>query len=123
MTARLACEHTSAVVEGVHLIPGFLRAELSAHPIDPIVVEITVVVGNSNHHRAHLHRRAYSEPTRDGQRHLSHLDRILDLQDLLIDHAKATDIPVYDVAQSHDLTQRIVDEVMVRIDSSADASA
>lgn len=116
VAVRLASEHTSAIIEGVHLMPGFLRQALAEHPDRPIVVEMTTVLGCIETHRAHLVRRAHREPTRDGQRHLRHLERIRDLQSLLIEQAKAADVPVYDIAQSHDLTQRIVDEVVARIE-------
>jgi len=117
IAARMASEHTSAIIEGVHLMPGFLSSELADHPVNPIVVEMTAVLDDTDHHRAHLVRRAHSEPAREGRRHLSHLGRIRDLQQLLVDQAKAADVPVYDIAHSHDLTQRIVDEVAACIDT------
>ena len=116
VAVRLASEHTSAIIEGVHLMPGFLRQALADHPDAPIVVEMTAVLRSIETHRAHLVRRAHHEPTRDGQRHLRQLDRIRELQELLIEQAKAADVPVYDIAQSHDLTQRIVDEVVARVE-------
>lgn len=112
---RLASEHTSAIIEGVHLMPGFLRQALADHPDAPIVVEMTAVLRSTETHRAHLVRRSHREPTRDGQRHLRHLERIRELQELLIAEAKTAGVPVYDIAHSHDLTQRIVDEVVARI--------
>lgn len=116
VAARLASEYTSAIIEGVHLMPGYLRQALADHPARPIVVEMTAILGSIETHRAHLVRRTHREPTRDGQRHLRHLERIRDLQGLLIEQAKAADVPVYDIAHSHDLTQRIVDEVVARIE-------
>ncbi len=116
VAVRLASEHTSAIIEGVHLMPGFLRQALADHPDAPIVVEMTVILRSIETHRAHLIRRTHHEPTRDGQRHLRHLERIRELQELLIEQAKADDVPVYDIAQSHDLTQRIVDEVVARVE-------
>lgn len=122
VAARLASEHTSAVIEGVHLMPGYLQKALAMHPVQPIVVEIAVIVENEDKHRAQLARRAQSEPTRDGSRHLEHLSRIRDLQQVLIDHAVEAGVPVYDIARSHDLTQRIVDQVATRIDSQNPAA-
>lgn len=116
VAVRLASEHTSAIIEGVHLLPGFLRQALADHPDRPIVVEMAAVLHNVEIHRAHLVRRSHREPTRDGQRHLRNLDRIREVQDLLIEQAKSANVPVYDIAQSHDLTQRIVDEVVARIE-------
>ncbi len=122
VASRLINEHTSAIVEGVHLMPGFLRGELAEHPNRPIVVEMTAIVDDTQHHRAQLVRRAHSEPERNGNRHLSHLDRIRDLQSLLIEHANRSHVPVYDIARSHDLTQRVVDEVVTHIDATEDLS-
>lgn len=113
---RLASEHTSAIIEGVHLMPGFLRQALAEHPDRPIVVEMVAVLHSIETHRAHLVRRTHREPTRDGQRHLRNLERIRDLQGLLVEQANAADVPIYDIAQAHDLTQRIVDEVVARIE-------
>lgn len=123
VAVRLASEHTSAIIEGVHLLPGYMKQALADHPVRPIVVEMTAVLGNGETHRAHLVRRAHSEPNRDGQRHLRHLDRIRDLQNLLTELALAAEVPVYDIAQSHDLTQRIVDDVVSRIEAPSPVTA
>ncbi len=116
VAVRLAAEHTSAIIEGVHLMPGFLRQALADHPDRPIVVEMVAVLNSIETLRAHLVRRTHREPTRDGQRHLHNLERIRDLQGLLVEQAKGADVPIYDISQSHDLTQRIVDEVVARIE-------
>ena len=116
---RLVNEHTSAVIEGVHLLPGHLRTQLADHPVRPMVVEMATVVTDEAHHRAQLVRRAHSEPERDGSRHLKHFERIRDLQSLLVNRSREFDVPVYDIARSHDLTQRVVDEVATKIDLKA----
>jgi 2-phosphoglycerate kinase len=109
---RLALENRSAVVEGVHMLPGQLREGLVDHPADPVVVELLLKLADENLHRAHFAHRVTGEPARGGQRHLENFALIRDLQAGLIASAESAGVNTYDIAHPEHLTQCIVDHVV-----------
>lgn len=122
VASRLATEKRSAIVEGVHMLPGQLTQTLSHHPTKPIVVEMLLILGDENLHRAHLSHRINGEPTRGGKRHLDNLTRIRAIQSDLIDMAYSNGVTAYDIANPNRLTQLIVDEVIAQVNQTCRAT-
>lgn len=116
---RLADEHRSVIIEGVHAIPGATAQALADHPATPIVIERLIVQEAADRHADLLRRRATSEPQRRGDRHLAGLDRIRMIQDWLRQEARSADVPIVDGGEAGDLTQDIVDEIVHRLDDNA----
>lgn len=115
VAARLVTEQRSAIIEGVHLLPGQVQAALAEHPSRPICVEMALVLEDELLHRAHLTHRLHGEPGRGGQRHLENLDSIRAVQQYLSNAAQSIGVPVYDITHPENLTQQIVDEVVGRL--------
>ena len=116
VAARLTSERRSVILEGAHLLPGEVRRHLAERGSDAIVVELLMTVAQEESHRDHLTRRLDTEPARAGQRHLKHMPVIRRLQDELRRLAQAADVAEHDIAHPEDLTQRIVDQVVRKID-------
>lgn len=112
---RLADEHRSVIIEGVHALPGATMRALSDHPAAPIVIERLIVQETPERHVDLLRRRATSEPLRGGDRHLAGLDRIRMIQRRLHKEADAACVPIVDGGEAGDLTQDIVDEIVRRL--------
>jgi len=112
---RLADEHRSVVLEGVHMLPGVTTVALSPHPAAPIVVECLIVQTEIERHTELLQRRVTSEPHRTGDRHVAHLDSIRLIQQRLIDDANSNMIAIVDGGDAADLTHDIVDEIARRL--------
>jgi 2-phosphoglycerate kinase len=112
VATRLATERRSVLLEGVHLLPGFVTRNLADHPARPIVVERLLVLDDEGVHRAQLKQRARSEPGRRGDRSLDHIVAIRHIQDHLLGHAAREGIPSFNLAYQAELTQRIVDAVV-----------
>ncbi len=115
VAARYADEQRSVVIEGVHVLPGFLSRELGRSSANPIVVEQLLILGDEPQHRGHLSARASVEPGRRGQRHLDHLDTIRAIQATLVELAVEAGVERYDIGSPDDLTQVIVDEIVAAI--------
>jgi 2-phosphoglycerate kinase len=113
---RLADEHRSVIIEGVHAIPGATGRALCDHPGHPIVIERLIVQEAPERHADLLRRRATSEPQRRGDRHLAGLDRIRMIQQRLRQEAHVAGVPVVDGGEAGDLTQDIVDEIVRRLE-------
>ena len=112
---RLADEHRSVIIEGVHAIPGATVRALSDHPSAPIVIERLIVQAAPDRHADLLRRRASSEPQRRGDRHVACLDRIRMIQERLQHEAQLVGGRVVEGGEAGDLTQDIVDEIVRRL--------
>ncbi len=113
---RLADEHRSLILEGVHMLPGATATSLADHPADPIVVERLILQDNADRHADLLRKRQVSEPLRHGSRHLDGFERIRSIQDHLIDVANRSEVEVVDSGEAGNLTQNIVEEIVRRLD-------
>jgi 2-phosphoglycerate kinase len=118
VAARLTSERRSVILEGVHLLPGEIRSHLQSRGSDVAVVELLLTVADESAHRDHLARRRVLEPARNGQRHLENLPVIRRVQSELRRLAHNASVGEHDIAHPEDLTQRIVDEVVMGIDAS-----
>jgi 2-phosphoglycerate kinase len=112
---RLADEHRSVIIEGVHAIPGATMRALDDHPSAPIVIERLIVQTEPERHADLLRRRATNEPQRRGDRHVAGLDRIRMIQQRLQHEAHLAGVPAVDGGEAGDLTQDIVDEIVQRL--------
>ncbi|MCA9417153.1 MAG: hypothetical protein KC917_12815 [Candidatus Omnitrophica bacterium] len=121
VASRLVTEGRSALIEGVHLLPGELRADLAEKKPDAVVVEFLLILGDERLHLGHLTRRLHSEPGRQGARNLENLEMIRRIQDELRSMAEQAGVEEFDVASPEDLTQRIVDQVVHQIEDRAEA--
>jgi 2-phosphoglycerate kinase len=119
---RLADEHRSVIIEGVHALPGATTHALRDHPAAPIVIERLIVQATADRHADLLRRRATSEPHRRGERHLAGFDRVRSIQQHLTHEADATYTTMIDGGEAGDLTQDIVDEIVHRLDQERTGS-
>jgi 2-phosphoglycerate kinase len=114
---RAADESKPVVVEGVHVVPGTLAAELRARCA---VVEAVVVVPDAELHRGHFSHRPGSRPP---ERYLSRFEDIRLLQDHLASRARAESVAVIENENLDDtlgeLMQLVLDTVG-RIGSEAE---
>ena len=103
---RLADEHRSVIIEGVHAISGATTRALADHPAAPIVIERLIVRASAARHEDLLRRRATSEPQRHGDRHLTNFDWIRAIRQRLQDEALSTGVPIVDGADAGDRRDR-----------------
>jgi 2-phosphoglycerate kinase len=87
---RAVAEGTPIVVEGVHAVPGALPPELRERCV---AVEVLLVVGDEESHRAHFARRGGARPA---DRYLARFDEIRALQASLERRAAAAGVTVID---------------------------
>jgi 2-phosphoglycerate kinase len=88
---RAATERWSAVLEGVHLVPGMVSV---GYP-SAFVVQCVVAIEDENLHRSHFWVRDYAtEGLRPLDKYLDALPRIRQIQDYLVERAQRHDVPV-----------------------------
>lgn len=117
VAGRMAAEGRNVILEGIHLLPGDLRARLAETRPAAIVVELLLTLPDEALHRGQLLRRARTEPGRDGRRHLEHFAVIRTLQEELRRMAAHSSVPEYDIGHPETLTQRIVDRVVEEVEA------
>jgi 2-phosphoglycerate kinase len=102
---RASQERWSMVLEGVHLVPGMVTAEIGPAFVVPCVIAIE----DENLHRSHFWVRDYStEGLRPLEKYLDSLPQIREIQEYLIERARRHDVPVI----VNDSLEHAIGEVM-----------
>lgn len=109
---RLIAERRSAIVEGVHLLPGELATALAEVTPTPYLVELMLTLDDAAAHRAHLAARASGEPARGGQRALDQFEAIRALQALLVERAGAAGVVTADLVDPRALLESVLERVL-----------
>ena len=92
LVARAAEEGTDLIVEGVHLVPGFIAQEQFAD--QAVVVPMLVTVDDEEQHRSHFMLRAQEASSRPGERYLEHFGNIRKLHRYLKSMALQHSVPL-----------------------------
>ena len=110
---RALTEGWSMVVEGVHLVPGILPADVPGAVLVPVVVEIA----DENVHRMHFHvRDASTGGLRAMDKYLDRLDDIRRIQSYIVGRARRESVPVIENTN----VERTIDQVMELVMRSAE---
>jgi 2-phosphoglycerate kinase len=103
---RACDEGTPIVIEGVHVSPGMLSAELAGRCL---VVEAVLVVEDGDLHKAHFEARGDRRPA---ERYLARFDQIRLIQDQLAGKASERGVAVIDNANIDEALGRVMDLVI-----------
>jgi 2-phosphoglycerate kinase len=103
---RACDEGTPIVIEGVHIAPGMLSAEVASRCL---VVEAVLVVEDLDLHRAHFEARGDRRPA---ERYLARFEQIRHIQDHLAGKASARGVAVIDNANIDEALARVMDLVI-----------
>jgi len=110
---RALTEGWSIVLEGVHLVPGLVPAEVDG----ALVVHVIVAIPDEEAHRIHFHiRDATTGGIRPMDKYLDHLDAIRTVQSHLVERAIREGVPVVENAN----VERAIDEVVEHVLRAAD---
>ncbi len=110
---RAVLEGNSMVIEGIHLVPGYLDLE---HMGNARVVELIVAVEDEQSHLSHFYiREAQTEGSRPRERYISSFDSIRLLGDYIERMARKHEIPII---YSHEL-DRTIDDVLEYVITAA----
>ena len=113
---RAATERWSMVLEGVHLVPGMVAAEVPG----AFVVQCVVAIEDENVHRSHFWvRDQATEGLRPLDKYLDALPQIREVQDFLLERARRYDVPIivndtldHALAEVMDLVLRKADQLV-----------
>jgi 2-phosphoglycerate kinase len=89
---RAAMEGTSLIIEGAHVVPGFLDAEAWADRV--LAVPVILTVEDEDAHRSHFAARAADHAGRSADRYLSQFEHIRRVQRYIKSQALSHGVPV-----------------------------
>ncbi|AZI43463.1 2-phosphoglycerate kinase [Deinococcus psychrotolerans] len=104
-------EGMSVVMEGVHLVPGYLSARHGA-----IVIPMLITLPDQSEHRRHFESRdKQTTQSRPLHRYMRYFEEIRAMQDDLEQLARRLDVPILDSLSLDESADQAVDVVMRRI--------
>ncbi|NUR77916.1 MAG: 2-phosphoglycerate kinase, partial [Thermoleophilia bacterium] len=106
---RALTEGWSMVLEGVHLVPGLLPAELQG----ALLVHVVIEIADEDIHRMHFHMRdATTGGIRAMDKYLEHLDDIRRVQTYITSRARRESVPVVENANVERTIGQVIELVM-----------
>jgi 2-phosphoglycerate kinase len=110
---RALTEGWSMVLEGVHLVPGMLPAELEG----ALLVHVVIEIGDEEVHRMHFQIRDMTTGgIRAMDKYLDHIDDIRRVQTYITSRARRENVPVVENAN----VERTIDQVIELVMQSAE---
>lgn len=119
--SRCVEENTSVIIDGVHLLPGFI--DLSAFEKKAIIAPLTLVVTERQAYEERFDKRASEAPARESHKYLANLDRIMTIQDHILYCSEEEDVPSIDVTAVEDPTSAAVTVVAERLQQEKEIRA
>lgn len=106
---RSVAEASSVVMEGVHLVPGFMSLEQEG----ATVVELILNVADPELHRSYFGTRELQTQSRRRREHyLTHFDEIRMIQDFCLAQAKTENVPVVDAGDFDEMIDHAIEVIL-----------
>jgi 2-phosphoglycerate kinase len=113
---RSLTEGWSMVLEGVHLVPGLVPAELEG----ALLVHVVVEIADEDVHRMHFHvRDSATGGIRAMDKYLAHLSDIRRVQTYIVGRARRESVPVVENANVERTIDRVIELVMQAFERSS----
>ena len=107
---RSAKEGISTIIEGVHIVPGFIKRELIENNN---IIMFTLTVDDDEAHKQRFYSRC-RQPwvKRSLERYMDNFDTIRRTQSFLVEQAKIHDTTVINNVEINDTIEKMVDEIL-----------
>lgn len=110
LVARAVAEKQGLIVEGVHLVPGYLDR---ARWAEALVVELVMAVPEAGRHRAHFTARDWQTGgVRPLRKYVQHFEEIRRVQEFILERAVARGVKVIENATIDEAVNEAMDEVL-----------
>lgn len=90
-------EHSSVIIDGVHLLPDLLDKWKNEHP-HSFVAQLCLAVSERRVYEARFAKRESEAPSRPMHKYLSHLEAIQQVQEHILEVSAQRDIPIIDTS-------------------------
>ena len=117
---RAIAEGTDMILEGAHLVPGFLE---SVESDEAVIVPLLVAVEDEELHKSHFYRRGRDTSKRDGDRYLNAFKKIRKIQKYMVNSALMRGVPVIEHVDLDTSLSEVVDHVLLKALSMVERGA
>jgi len=114
---RALNEKISTIIDGVHIVPGYINREYSQRAL---VCKMVITTEDVDIHRERFDIRAQKASTRGAQKYLDNFDSIRRIQDFLVLQAYNNDVPVFDCKNFDQTVAKIVEHLTAFVRSHGD---
>lgn len=90
---RALNEKISTIIDGVHVVPGFLKRDYAKNAL---LCKIVITTEDERVHRERFVIRGQQASTRKAEKYLTNFDSIRKIQDFIVFHANKNRIPIFD---------------------------
>ncbi|ACS33226.1 2-phosphoglycerate kinase [Thermococcus gammatolerans] len=105
-------EGLNAIIEGIHVVPGFIE-------LDENEFMYVITVPGRESLLAHFYERARYSP-RGAERYVKNVEKIMRIQDYIVDRAKELGIPVIENVELEKAVTAIMEDLMKRLKKEVD---
>ena len=102
-------EGTDIIIEGAHLVPGFLE---SIESQQAVIVPLLITIEDEELHKSHFYLRSREPRGRTGDRYLTAFKKIRRIQKYMIDSALMRSVPVVSHDHLDHTLSKIIDQVV-----------
>ena len=113
-------EGTDLIIEGAHLVPGFLQGVESDRAV---VVSLLLAIEDENLHKSHFYRRGREANARSQERYLSAFKKIRRIQRYMISSALMRGVPVISHGDLDATLADVLDHVITKALETAEATS
>lgn len=117
---RAIAEGTDMILEGAHLVPGFLE---SVESDEAVIVPLLVAVDDEELHKSHFYRRGRDTSKRDGDRYLNAFKKIRKIQKYMVNSALMRGVPVIEHVDLDNSLSEVIDHVLLKALSMVERGA
>ncbi len=117
---RAIAEGTDMILEGAHLVPGFLE---SVESDEAVIVPLLVAVEDEELHKGHFYRRGRDTSKRDGDRYLNAFKKIRKIQKYMVNSALMRGVPVIQHVDLDESLSEVIDHVLLKALSMVERGA
>ena len=104
-------EGTDIILEGAHLVPGFLEGIDSQQAV---IVPLLVTIEDEELHRSHFYLRAREPRGRSGERYLAAFKKIRRIQKYMMSSAMMRSVPIVEHDDLDNTLSKIIDQVITK---------
>lgn len=113
LIARALEEGTDIIVEGAHVVPGFLDG-WEEEFAQAVLVPVVLAVSDPEVHRTHFQLRALEAHERPRDRYLTHFEKIRALQTYIVGLAEGSGAPVVEMIDLDSTVQKVAGIVVAK---------
>ena len=94
LISRAIAEGTDLILEGAHLVPGFLERLEQVDSSKAVIVSLLITVDDEELHRGHFYRRSRDVRSRQQERYLKNFKKIRRIQKYMVTSALMRGVPI-----------------------------